>query len=47
MVANVTQIKIGVTIDAGGSIKIQKNIMHAKKIISEILLLVHVKIVTI
>ena len=33
MVKNVTQIKIGTTTNVGVSVKIQKNIMDAKKII--------------
>ena len=47
MVKNLIQIKSGITIDVGASVKIQKTIMYAKKIIFGILLHVLVKIVNI
>ena len=44
MVENVTQIKIGIMINAGVSAKIQKNIMHVKKMKFGILLHIVAKI---
>ena len=38
MVENATQIKSGITINVGVTAKIQKNIMHVKKIIFQIML---------
>ena len=46
-VSNVTQIKSGITINVGMGAKIQKNIMHVKKIIFGIMLRVVVKMVNI
>ena len=45
MVENVTRIKSGIVINAGVSKKIQKNMMHAKKIVFGILAHVFVRMV--
>ena len=47
MVENVTQIKNGIKINIGISVRILKNIICAKKVISEILLRVAVKMANI
>ena len=43
MIKNVIQIKSGIKINVGASVKIQKNIVCARKVIFEILLHVVVK----
>ena len=47
MVENVTQIKSGIAITVGVSVKTQKNIMHPKKIMFGTLLHVVVKMINI
>ena len=47
MVENVTQIKIGIAISVGVSVKVQKNIVCAKKIIFGTLIYVVAKLVNI
>ena len=45
MIKNVIQIKSGIKINVGASVKIQKNIVCARKVIFEILLHVVVKMI--